>query len=166
MRIVPIIALVLFLLGCSKGAVVTYVYDGDTIKIGGESIRLIGVDTPENEWKEKGVKAQCYGKEATDFMKKMVLGKRVRLESDDKTSKQDKYGRTLAYVYVDGKLVNAEIIKQGYGVAYTYFPFTKLEEFKHYHDKARESKRGMWDACDVTCQWKFCEVKFKQNISP
>jgi len=147
MRIVPIIALVLFLLGCSKGAVVTYVYDGDTIKIGGESIRLIGVDTPENEWKEKGVKAQCYGKEATDFMKKMVLGKKVWLEYDDKTNKQDKYGRTLAYVYVDGKLVNAELIKQGYGVAYTYFPFTKMDDFKKYNEEAKKSGIGIWEAC-------------------
>ena len=157
--ITPIL-MVLFLLSCQP-TTVTYVYDGDTIKVGGESIRLIGVDTPENEWKKKGIKEECYAKQATEFMKEMVLGKKVRLESDSQTNKRDKYNRLLAYVYVGNTLVNAKLIREGYGLAYTYFPFTKSKEFKRYHNEAKQAKRGIWEACKVVCKGHFCKVRPK-----
>jgi micrococcal nuclease len=54
-------------------------------------------------------------------------------------------GQGLAYVYLeDGTFVNAEIIRQGYGLAYTRFPFKHLEEFRRLEREARESKRGLW----------------------
>jgi micrococcal nuclease len=72
-----------------------------------------------------------------------VGGKPVRLEYD--LQRQDKYGRTLAYIYLeDGRFVNAEIIKQGYGFAYTRFPFKFLEQFRQLEREAREAKRGLW----------------------
>jgi micrococcal nuclease len=59
--------------------------------------------------------------------------------------RQDKYGRTLAYVFLeDGTFVNAEIIRQGYGFAYTRFPFTYLEQFRLLEREAREVNRGLW----------------------
>jgi micrococcal nuclease len=86
------------------------VTDGDTIRIGDERIRLIGVDTPETKDRRKPV--QYFGKEATAFTQRVVEGKHVRLEYDQQ--RHDKYGRILAYVYLDdGTFVNAEIIKQG-----------------------------------------------------
>lgn len=73
----------------------------------------------------------------------MVEGKRVRLEYD--WERRDKYGRTLAYVYLeDGTFLNAEIIRQGYGFAYTRFPFKYLEEFRNLETEAREAGRGLW----------------------
>jgi micrococcal nuclease len=55
------------------------------------------------------------------------------------------YGRLLAYVYLlDGTFLNAEIIKQGYGSAYTRFPFKYKEEFRRYEREARENRRGLW----------------------
>ncbi len=52
---------------------------------------------------------------------------------------------TLAYVYLeDGTFLNAEIIKQGYGFAYTRFPFKYMDEFRHYQREAREQNRGLW----------------------
>jgi micrococcal nuclease len=61
--------------------------------------------------------------------------------------RQDKYGRILAYVYLeDGTFVNAEIIRQGYGFSYTRFPFKYLEEFRTLEREAREAKRGLWGA--------------------
>jgi micrococcal nuclease len=73
----------------------------------------------------------------------MVEGKAVRLEYDWQS--KDKYGRTLAYVYLtDGTFLNAEIIKQGYGHAYTRFPFKYLERFKQYEKAARQAKMGLW----------------------
>ena len=61
----------------------------------------------------------------------MVEGKAVKIEYNQQ--KRDKYNRLLAYVYLtDGTFLNAEIIKQRYGHAYTAFPFKYLEEFRKY----------------------------------
>ncbi|MCK5512993.1 MAG: thermonuclease family protein [Deltaproteobacteria bacterium] len=121
----------------------TRVVDGDTIVLNtGERVRLIGVDTPETKHPRKPV--EYYGKEASAFTKKMVEGKEVRLEYDQQ--KRDKYDRLLAYVYLkDGTFLNAEIVKQGYGHAYTRFPFKYLEQFRQYEKEAREAKRGLWN---------------------
>jgi len=118
------------------------VIDGDTILLAnGERVRLIGVNTPETKHPQKPV--ERFGKEASLFTKRMVEGKEVRLEFD--WQKRDKFGRLLAYVYLmDGTFLNAEIIKQGYGFAYTKYPFKYLEEFRQYEREARESKRGLW----------------------
>ena len=118
------------------------VIDGDTILLAdGERVRLIGVDTPETKHPQKPV--ERFGKEAYLFTKRMVEGKEVHLEYD--WQRRDKYNRLLAYVYLlDGTFLNAEIIKQGYGFAYTRFPFKYLEEFRKYEREARENKRGLW----------------------
>ena len=118
------------------------VVDGDTLLLTNrERIRLIGVDTPETKHPKQPV--QRYGKEAYLFTKKMVEGKEVRLEYD--WQKRDRSGRLLAYVYLtDGTFLNAEIIKQGYGFAYTKFPFKYLEEFRQFEREARENQRGLW----------------------
>jgi len=123
----------------------TRVIDGDTIVVAingkEERVRLIGVDTPETVHPSKPV--EYFGKEASEFTKCMVEGKRIRLEYD--WQKRDKYGRLLAYVYLlDGTFLNAEIIKQGYGFAYTRFPFKYLEEFRQYERAARENQKGLW----------------------
>ena len=124
----------------------TRVIDGDTIVINREGkiekVRLIGVDTPETKHPKKPV--QRFGKEAYLFTKEMVEGKEVRLESDQQ--RRDRYGRLLAYVYLmDGTFLNAEIIRQGYGFAYTRYPFKYMEKFRGYEREARENKRGMWE---------------------
>jgi micrococcal nuclease len=118
------------------------VIDGDTIELdGGERVRLIGVDTPETVDPRRPV--QSFGKEASAFTRRMVEGKNVRLEQDQDT--RDRYGRTLAYVYLqDGTFLNAEIIRQGYGHAYTRFPFRYEQQFVQLEREARESSRGLW----------------------
>ena len=118
------------------------VIDGDTIRLSnGEKVRLIGVDTPEFYHPLKPV--EFYTKEAKMFTKKLVEGKRIRLEYDKE--KRDKYERLLAYVYLEnGTFLNAEIIKQGYGFAYTKYPFKYLEQFKKYEKEAREKELGLW----------------------
>ncbi len=118
------------------------VIDGDTLLLtNGDRVRLIGVDTPETKHPQKPV--ERFGKEAYLFTKGMVEGKEVRLDYD--WQRRDKYGRLLAYVYLkDGIFLNAEIIKQGYGFAYTKFPFKYLEEFRKYEREARENKKGLW----------------------
>lgn len=72
-----------------------------------------------------------------------VEGKKVRVENHQ--TRKDRYGRTLAYVFLEnGKHLNAEIVKQGYGHAYTRFPFRYLEEVRRYAREAGKAGRGLW----------------------
>ena len=118
------------------------VIDGDTIELdGGERVRLIGVDTPETVDPRRPV--QYFGKEASAFTRRMVEGKDVRIAQDQES--RDQYGRTLAYVYLpDGTFLNAEIIRQGYGHAYTRFPYRYQRQFVQLEREARENGRGLW----------------------
>jgi micrococcal nuclease len=141
--VIPILIL-FFLLSTSHAEIykVKRVIDGDTLLlVNGERVRLIGVDTPETKHPQKPV--QYFGREAYLFTKQMVDGKEARFEFE--RQKRDRYGRLLAYVYLlDGTFLNAEIIKQGYGSAYTRFPFKYKEEFRRYEREARENRRGLW----------------------
>lgn len=124
--------------------------DGDTFTVDmngtDEKIRMIGVDTPETHDPRKAV--QCYGQAAADFTKRYIGQQPVRLEADPINTNRDRYNRLLRYVYLqDGSMVNTEIIKQGYGFAYTSFPFTKIDEFKAHQLEAQNQKRGLWSSC-------------------
>lgn len=126
-------------------------HDGDTITVDmngvKEKVRFIGVDTPETHDPRKAV--QCYGKSASEFTKTTIGNNPVRLEADPTNQNRDRYNRLLRYVYLpDGQLVNAEIIKQGYGFAYLGFPFQKSEEFRNLQTEARDSNRGLWASCN------------------
>jgi len=118
--------------------------DGDTLELdGGEKVRLIGVNTPESVHTTKPV--EYFGKEASAFAKRMAEGKLVRLSGDADPLSSDRYGRTLAYVYLtDGSLLNLEILRQGYGFAYVEYPFSRMEEFRAAEREAREQGRGLW----------------------
>lgn len=124
---------------------VAKVIDGDTLEVDcerrHEKIRLIGVDTPEKFHPEKPV--QFFAEEAANFTRKMVEGKRVRIESD--AEREDRYGRRLGYVYLpDGTFLNAELVRQGYGFALLRYPFRFAEEFKKLQEEARQGARGLW----------------------
>jgi micrococcal nuclease len=138
-----IFALVALLTATAGSAeVVTRVIDGDTIVVAGiGTVRLIGVDTPETVDPRKPV--ELFGKEASEFTRRLAEGKVLRLEFD--VQRLDKYQRTLAYAYLpDGSMLNAEIVKQGYGHAYVKYPFKYLDEFRAYEREAREAGRGLW----------------------
>lgn len=137
-----LLSLLSIIICCTHTFSVKRVVDGDTLLLNtGKIVRLIGVDTPETKHPRKPV--EYYGKEASAFTKKMVGGKEIRLEYDKK--KKDRYGRLLAYVYlIDGTFLNAEIIKHGYGRAYTKYPFKYLDLFVGLEKEARGNKKGMW----------------------
>jgi len=133
---------------------VVHVVDGDTIQVdingSKETIRLIGVDTPEVVDPRKPV--QCFGREASNKTKEILIGKKVRLESDPTQSNRDKYQRPLRYVFLeDGTLFNKLLIEQGYAHEYTYQSnsYRYQLEFKTAEKDARENKRGLWaeDIC-------------------
>jgi micrococcal nuclease len=144
-----VVAVVVVSLGLVSAAAalaqtITRVVDGDTIHVEGiGSVRLIGVDTPESVDPRKPV--EFFAKESSEFTRRMAVGKVARLEFD--FQRKDKYNRTLAYVYLpDGTFLNAEIVKQGYGHAYTQYPFKYLDQFRGYEREARELGRGLWGA--------------------
>jgi micrococcal nuclease len=127
--------------------------DGDTVRVRianppgelrvVETIRLLGVDTPETVHPNRPVEA--FGREASTFTKSRLLGKQVYLAFD--WDLRDRYGRLLAYIYtLDGGLscFNADLIREGYGHAYTRYPFHFMEEFRSLETEARNAKRGLW----------------------
>lgn len=127
----------------SRKYFIDYVVDGDTLRRSDdERIRLIGVDTPETKHPFKQI--EYFGLEASAFTRKAVEGKYVRLSYDH--NYRDKYGRILAYVFrdKDNFFLNAEIIRQGYGFAYTRFSFKYMEEFRQLEKDARHAHRGLW----------------------
>lgn len=127
---------------------VTKILDGDTfqIKVKNQTVtvRMIGIDTPETVDPRKVV--QCFGKEASDKTKELLLKHTVRLETDKTQSFTDKFGRFLAYIYRDDELfINKYLIEKGYAHEYTYdIPYEKQNEFKEAEKKARERKTGLW----------------------
>lgn len=129
---------------------VTSVVDGDTIKVNingtVETLRLIGMDTPETVDPRKPV--QCFGKEASNKAKELLIGTKVRLEKDPTQGELDKYGRTLAYIYrEDGLFYNKYMIEQGYAHEYTYnTPYKYQAEFKVAQKSAQENLRGLWSS--------------------
>lgn len=125
------------------------IVDGDTFYIDDETskgtkIRLIGVDAPESR---KTFKKEIgyYGKEAKEYLKTLLDGKRVRLEYD--LDRFDQYKRTLAYVYLeDGTFVNADLVKNGFAMVMTVPPNVKYaDEFVKLQREARENGRGLWN---------------------
>jgi len=122
--------------------IVERVIDGDTLVLdNGETVRLIGVDTPETNHPE--IPLQRFGKEATAFTRRMVEGMKVTLESGEPA--EDSYGRKLAYVFVDNVLLNKEIIRRGYGYAYRRFPHPRIKEFIAAECQARAKQYGLWN---------------------
>lgn len=123
------------------------VIDGDTIELSNyKFVRYIGIDTSEIR-KKQGLAwlydPEPYSIEARDLNKALVESMQVKLEFD--IEKQDKYGRWLAYVYVDGKMVNEELLKQGYAKIFTIPPNIKhIDRFKTAQFQAKQAKRGIW----------------------
>ncbi|HEU5004798.1 MAG TPA: thermonuclease family protein [Candidatus Saccharimonadales bacterium] len=132
---------------------VTHYVDGDTIDVNmngaTETIRFIGVDTPETH--KPNTPVQCYGELAAANTKNVIskYGK-VRLQADPLDTNRDRYGRLLRYVYLpDGTLMDEKIIQGGYGFAYTLFPFSKKAQFSADMQAAQAAKRGLWGACQI-----------------
>lgn len=144
---------------------VVSVVDGDTIKVNYkdnvETVRLVGVDTPETKHPSKPV--ECFGKEASAYMTKLVGGRKVRLEEDSTQSSRDKYGRLLRFVLLeDDTNINEKMIRDGYAFEYTYQsnPYKYQKLFKAAQKEARENDEGLWSS--KTCDGKQEPVKKAQ----
>lgn len=129
---------------------VVAVFDGDTIVVerdgGTQTIRLLGVDTPEVHDPRKPV--QCYGPEASAYTRARLLGRSVQLEDDVET--HDVYGRRLAYVYLHGRRFEDDLLRRGFARLLVIEP-------NHAHARtmldeelgARRHRVGLWGTCDA-----------------
>lgn len=119
------------------------VIDGDTILLqNGERVRYIGVNAPEVDHSPKG--AEPLGREAKEANRRLVEGKRVRLEFD--AERRDKYGRLLAYVFLeDGTFANGWLVERGLAKAVSYPPNLKYQDLlKKLEQEAQEKRLGVW----------------------
>ncbi len=125
----------------AETATMSQVIDGDTIALSdGRRVRYIGMNTPERD--------QPYYKEASEANRQWVERKNIQLEFD--VEPFDQYGRVLAYVWAEGKLVNLEILKAGYANAFTVPPNVKYEaRFRAVEREARAAGRGLWTESTV-----------------
>jgi len=127
---------------------VVKVVDGDTVdvNINGkvERLRLIGIDTPETVDPRKPV--QCFGIEASNKAKELLIGKSVSLEEDKSQGDRDKYKRLLRYIYLpDGTNLNLYMIREGFAHEYTFaLPYKYQAEFKQAEIDARNNGKGLW----------------------
>ena len=153
-------------------ATVDHVIDGDTVVVifsgQKEHVRLIGIDTPESRINKRVEKQRELGdaekvielgKKAKEFTKSLVKpGDKVYLEFD--VQQRDRYGRLLAYVYLqDGRMLNKEIICNGYAMPLTIPPNVKYEEeLRKCYQEAREKGLGLWK------EWKLKENKKNKTL--
>lgn len=140
-----------------RTAGVVRVVDGDTIIVrtvavkGGaatgpvQRVRYIGIDTPESVKPDSPT--ECFGKEAAEANRRLVQGMVVRLVSDKE--RFDRFGRALAYVYVKGRFVNGELVRNGYATTIEIEPNTsKADELNEFERVAKRTNKGLWAACD------------------
>lgn len=130
--------------GPSEGKV-TRVVDGDTVELeSGVKIRYLMINTPETT----GGKNECYGQNAVTFNTDLVLDKTVQLSYDVQC--EDMFGRTLAYVSVDGMEVNTLMVERGFACVLHIPPNgdDRAAEFEALEDAAKAANRGLWGACD------------------
>ncbi|MEX2515093.1 MAG: thermonuclease family protein [Candidatus Paceibacterota bacterium] len=138
----------------SATATVWRITDGDTINIdvatGSDFVRLIGIDTPEIDWEASGrPEAACFGWEARDFLVGKLEGETVRLVGDPRQPSVDEYDRRLAYVYLDGELINQTLLEEGYARELTVGDgYEKQESFRAAEEAARQEGTGLWAVCE------------------
>lgn len=146
---------VVFIEGSPRGPIedgfrVSRVVDGDTIHVtrNGQrtKVRLLGIDTPETVHPSQPI--ECFGPESSAFATDVLDGKSVVLEFDPNQSRLDRFGRTLAYVWVDGEMFNARALREGFAEQYrkdTTHPWAS--DFETIETEARDAGLGLWGAC-------------------
>lgn len=133
-----------------EGALVERAVDGDTIKVQldgrTETVRYIGVDTPET--KKPNTPVECFGKDASHENERLVEGERVLLAPG--VEPRDRYDRMLAYVRRerDGLFVNEALVRGGFATTLTIAPNDRYApRFAALEAGARASRKGLWGAC-------------------
>lgn len=131
---------------------IAHYVDGDTIAVdmngSSETIRFIGVDTPETH--KPNTPVQCYGPAAAAYTQNRIksAGGKVRLVSDSLSTNRDRYNRLLCYVYLpDGTNLDQELVSKGYAFTYVSFPFSRSVAFSAAQASAQKQQFGLWVNC-------------------
>lgn len=121
---------------CVDGDTAWFYYNNNEIKV-----RFLAINTPEST-----NKIEAYGKEASEYTcNRLMNAKKIELEYDDNSDLKDKYGRDLAWVFVDDSLLNKDIVENGYGeVKYIYGDYKYLSLIKEAEEKAKKNNVGIW----------------------
>lgn len=133
-------------------AKVVKVSDGDTITVltqNKESIkvRLYGIDAPETK--------QDFGKASKQYLSSLLAGRIVEVKSNG----QDRYGRVLGIIYLDGADINAKTVEEGY--AWAFVKYSKI--YAAQQSKAMKNKAGLWRQKDPQTPWDFRKAKKKRK---
>jgi micrococcal nuclease len=119
--------------------------DGDTarflIKGVEKKVRFLAIDTPEVD------KNEPYSKEARDYTcNALKNANEIYLEYDSNSDREDKYGRVLAFVHVDGVLLEKGLVERGYAkVAYIYGDYAHVDELRQAEERAKANNLGIWE---------------------
>lgn len=139
--------------GAGSRAVVVRAVDGDTLKVrlGGrlESVRVLGIDTPETH--RPGTPVECGGPQASASMARLApADTHVVVEPDAGQDRRDRYGRLLGYVRLpDGRSAGAEQVRAGWADSYVYdgHPVARYASLRRLEADARAARRGVWGLC-------------------
>ncbi|MEA2170695.1 MAG: micrococcal nuclease [Solirubrobacteraceae bacterium] len=134
-----------------RDGTVTRVIDGDTVHVRvhgrDETVRLLGIDTPELHRPE--VPVECGAQQAADAMERLAEGKRVTLVRDPTQDRRDQYGRLLAYVQHGGADLGEALIREGWADVYVYDgrPVRRIGAYRRAFAAARSGRRGVQALC-------------------
>lgn len=145
---------------CVDGDTAKFVLKKDEIKV-----RLLGINTPESVHPTKGVEA--YGKESSNYTcKKLTNAKQIQIEYDPKSGETDRYGRHLVWVFVDGNLLQKDLVSKGYAeVAYLYGKYLYVDDLKEAEERAKQKKAGIWSLSEEERNAKKNSDSSKKVIS-
>lgn len=145
--------------------------DGDTAKFERNNkvftLRFLAVNTPETKSPKKGV--EFYGKEASNYTcDRLEKAKNIEIEYDNKSDRNDRYGRNLGWVFLDDKLLQKDLVENGYAkVEYLYGKYKYVEELKELETKAKKAKKGLWqkESSSSTTSKKSKNKNILENIT-
>ncbi len=133
----------------AEGSQVMRVIDGDTLEVresdgDTQRVRLIGINAPEMSG--YGGKEECYGSNASLYLKRLLARKHVELIPQPKDNR-DKFGRLLRYLHMDGGDIGLRMLTLGYAYNYPWFEHPRLKEYKAAEIEAQNEDRGLWAEC-------------------
>ena len=139
----------------------TFRYRDESWKL--QSVRLLGVDAPESNT-TRYKKTECYWKEAKDYLSQLIKGKQVEIVFDPTQQITDRYGRQVAYVYLDGVLINQDLLEKWYAREYTYkSDYSKQTEFRQAATQAKQQK--LWMRNPSICENTYEEYEKLQQTT-
>lgn len=134
---------------CVDGDTAKFIYKNEVI-----TARFLAIDTPESVHPTIG--EEPFGKDASNFTcNTLEKADEIVLEFDSNSDKTDKYDRYLVWVFVDGKLLQKELVSKGYAeVAYLYDDYKYTEELEKAQEKAKKKGIGIWSLDEETVESK------------